>query len=93
MSVANPKYPGFGLPVNYQPPEHFPNACLDWSGTPLTVRERTMMALMDQITDKPNWDQKVFDQNITSKWRGEARESGLDVSEKMYEWVSKFPTT
>ncbi len=88
MEAQSVKLPGFGLPVNYRPDEYFPNAVLDWSGTILTVRELNMMAIMDKITDKPNWDQKVFDDTIVKKWRQEALATeGMDVSEKMLDWV------
>lgn len=88
MESESVKLPGFGLPVNYRPDEHFPNAVLNWSGTILTVRELNMMAIMDKITDKPNWDQKVFDDTIVQKWRQEALATeGMDVSEKMLDWV------
>lgn len=90
MSSPQIKLPGFGLDVNYEGPEdRFPNVIMDWEGTPLTVRERTMMSLMDQITDKPEWDRKVFDEGIVQRWRQEAKEADMDVSEKMLEWVSK----
>lgn len=83
------KLPGFGLPVNYTPNEFFPSAALDWSGTVLTVRELNMMTIMDRITDKNDWDQKVFDDTIVRKWRQEALDTeGMDVSEKMLDWVS-----
>lgn len=35
----------------------------------LTCREIDLMACMDMITDKPNWDRKVFDDEIVAKWR------------------------
>ncbi|KAF2208895.1 hypothetical protein CERZMDRAFT_114238 [Cercospora zeae-maydis SCOH1-5] len=31
-----------------------------------------MIALMGEITDKPEWDRKVFDDKIVAKWRAEA---------------------
>lgn len=31
-----------------------------------------MMILMDQITDKPNWQVKVFDEIIVMRWKEEA---------------------
>lgn len=39
----------------------------------LPVREVAMMMLMDNLTDKPNWHEKVFDEAIVAKWRYEAR--------------------
>ena len=90
MSTPELKRPGFGLPVNEKgPKDRFPNAIMDWAGTALTVRERTMLALMDSITDKVDWDRKVFDETITNKWRQEAFDSeNGDVTEKMFDWVS-----
>ena len=88
MEAERVKLPGFGLPVNYRPDDNFPNAVLHWSGTILTVRELNMMAIMDKITDKPDWDRKVFDNTIVQKWRQEALGAeGMDVSEKMLDWV------
>lgn len=47
-----------------------------------------MMAIMDKITDKSDWDKKIFDENIVQKWRQEALGTeGMDVSEKMLDWV------
>ena len=88
MAAESIKLPGFGLPVNYRPDDFFLNAVLDWSGTILTARELNMMAIMDKITDKPDWDKKVFDETIVQKWRQEALATkGMDVSEKMLDWV------
>ena len=88
MEAERTKLPGFGLPVNFRPEHYFPTAVLDWSGTILTVRELNMMAIMDKITDKPDWDKKVFDNTIVPKWRQEALGTqGMDVSEKMFDWV------
>lgn len=80
--------PGFGQPVNHRISYLvFPSAVIDWAGTSTTVRERAMIALMDSITDKPEWDRKVFDDGIVSNWRKEALDSDMDVSEKMLDWV------
>lgn len=38
----------------------------------LPVREVAMMMLMDNLTDKPDWHKKVFDEAIVAKWRHEA---------------------
>ena len=35
----------------------------------LTCREIELMACMDKITDKPDWDRNVFDDEIVAKWR------------------------
>ncbi|KAJ5363438.1 uncharacterized protein N7496_009151 [Penicillium cataractarum] len=47
------------------------------------------MQVMNSITDKPDWDKKVFDEEITSKWREEISHSGEDVSPKMMDWIIK----
>ena len=31
-----------------------------------------MMDVMEKLTDKANWHQKVFDEEVVSKWRQEA---------------------
>jgi hypothetical protein len=56
-----------------------------WGGERLTAREVSMLALMDSITDKENWDQKVFDEDIVAKWRTEATALPL-ISEKTWAW-------
>jgi hypothetical protein len=48
-----------------------------------------MMELMNRLTDKPDWDKKVFDDDIVSKWRQEAltvNDTGVDISSKMVDW-------
>ena len=37
----------------------------------LTGREIDLLACMDMITDKADWDRKVFDDGIVAKWRTE----------------------
>jgi hypothetical protein len=50
----------------------------------IQVREVMMMMLMDALTDKPNWHEKVFDDTIVAKWRAEAMsQSEEDVYEKI----------
>ena len=88
LKAEETKLPSFGLPVNYRPDKHFPNAIQDWAGSILTLRELDMMAIMNDITDKPNWDIKVFDDSVVQKWRQEALANEyVDVSEKMLDWV------
>ncbi|KAJ9490778.1 hypothetical protein VN97_g2475 [Penicillium thymicola] len=48
-----------------------------------------MMRVMNTITDKPQWDQKVFDNEITTKWRDEISQSGQDVTPTMMDWIIK----
>ncbi|RDB17189.1 hypothetical protein Hypma_001699 [Hypsizygus marmoreus] len=81
--------PGFGLPLNYIPPGLFSNALVaDDVSLPLTtLREFTMLRLMNQLTDKPDWHQKVFDDTITAKWKSEALATRRRlISEKIVDW-------
>lgn len=38
----------------------------------LPLREVAMMDIIEKITDKPDWHQKVFDEEIVGKWKEEA---------------------
>ncbi|KAI7550002.1 hypothetical protein KC331_g3454 [Hortaea werneckii] len=49
---------------------------LRWHGTPATLRERDMIAVLDKLTDKPDWEQKVYDDTILAKWREECKQAG-----------------
>ncbi|KAJ2936892.1 hypothetical protein H1R20_g204, partial [Candolleomyces eurysporus] len=40
-----------------------------------TVREFSMLRFMNSVTDKPEWDQKIFDVDIVKKWRTETVDS------------------
>ncbi|KAG6807800.1 hypothetical protein H0H92_006370, partial [Tricholoma furcatifolium] len=67
-------FPGFGLPLNYTPPDDskdalFPNALdakrmrqvSEYGLSPLTtLREFEMLNFMNEVTDKPDWDMKVL---------------------------------
>lgn len=54
--------------------------------TPL--REFTMLHIMDVITDKPGWEEKVFDYETAEKWKTEAMATkGRDVTREMADWV------
>ncbi|KAL3471427.1 hypothetical protein BJX99DRAFT_237408 [Aspergillus californicus] len=55
----------------------------------VTYREILMMRVVNSITDKPDWERKVFDKDIVAKWREEVTRSGEDVSEKMMDWIIK----
>lgn len=88
------KLPGFGLPVHSRPDNLFRNA-LDSVNLgegdvqlPLTtLREFTMLHLMNQLTDKPNWHKKVFDETIALKWKAEILPAeDNDITEEMVDW-------
>jgi hypothetical protein len=82
MPPSAPQYLGVNLPLRYLRQDgeagidFYPlGSSLGGKGTasePLQVREVAMMILMDRLTDKPNWHEKVFDDTIVAKWREEA---------------------
>ncbi|KAI7542407.1 hypothetical protein KC331_g8000 [Hortaea werneckii] len=82
---------GYQLPLNaateadlnfmkrreYFPTEDYPmENPLQWCGTPAMLRERAMMAVLNKLTDKPDWERKVYDDGILGKWREESRRFG-----------------
>lgn len=72
------KYPGIDLPLRQTfESQYFTGAHPDESGhspysAMLQVRELAMIGLIDRLTDKPNWHEKVFNDEIVAKWRKEA---------------------
>lgn len=77
------KYPGLGLDLRYYASGGYPNELPCYpigicggvygaTSSLLQVREVFMLAVMDRLTDKPDWDKKVFDEAIVAKWRAEA---------------------
>lgn len=97
-SVEEPlKLPGYGAPVNWMKKElyrwmpnyergAYPNAVTSWAAENLTLREIGMMAVMNELTDKPDWERKVFDEEIAAKWKSEALEKN-NFTEAMFDWV------
>ncbi|KAJ5376113.1 Protein of unknown function DUF4246 [Penicillium cosmopolitanum] len=93
--------PGFNVPLNKLPKknvfdsyaEGFPLALLpeemEAGMYATTQREIVMMRFMNTIMEKPEWDRKIFDTEITAKWRNEIAQSGQDVSPKMIDWIVK----
>ncbi|KAL4993640.1 hypothetical protein BDV10DRAFT_189787 [Aspergillus recurvatus] len=52
-----------------------------------TLKELYMMRIMEAVTDKPNWDTKIRNKEITKKWRSEILQSDLDVTEPMVDYI------
>lgn len=84
--------PGFGWDLDFEFPydsdghERFAHGANDWKlEHRLTVREVSMLGLMNALTDKLNWNEKVFDEEIIEKWRQEALAMPF-ISEKAWEW-------
>lgn len=87
MSTTTYQYPGLGLSIRHWPPllsgsysrnespfyplGSHPNVPGSASVL-LPMREVAMMAIMDRLTDKPDWNRKVFDVDIVNKWKSES---------------------
>jgi len=96
------RLPGFGLPVEHMPPwshnpaksKRFPHAIADFfANEGVTVRECRMLDFISRISDKPEWERKVFDEEIVEKWRAEGcvrNEAIRDdiLSKRMFDFVS-----
>ncbi|KAI1504770.1 hypothetical protein F5X99DRAFT_370922 [Biscogniauxia marginata] len=74
--------PGFGLPLGHMPGkgERFPVLFLggdeykQWKAATLLIRERCMLMLVNELSEKPEWWRKVKDDEITARWKKEALE-------------------
>jgi hypothetical protein len=100
------RLPGFGLPVDSMSTKHeygqprFPHAIADFfSSDGVTIREQTMLEFINQITDKPNWTEKLNDESIIKKWRQEAcgtkhqqEYSDQHLSERCFDYVRSHST-
>ncbi|KAH1546324.1 hypothetical protein LV164_007421 [Aspergillus fumigatus] len=94
METRNTRFdlPGYSIPLNWSPGayEMFPNALESSQAERLTThREILMMRALNSITDKLDWEKKVFDEEITAKWRKEFIGSGEDITPNMMDWIIK----
>jgi hypothetical protein len=81
--------PGFNdCPIDFEldQSQHFAHGVNDWvQHTRLTVRELSMLALMNALTDKTDWNVKIFNEETVIKWHKEALSMPL-ISERAWEW-------
>jgi hypothetical protein len=68
------RVPGFGYAVSIERKsnERFAHGFDDWDQNWLTVREIAMLRLMNDITDKPQWNVDIFDDAVVAEWTAEA---------------------
>lgn len=108
MNTAAPReeqveLPGFGKPIpdKWSSSKAFPHPLADGrllESKGVTLRERRMLDFIGSISDKPEWDRKVFDEAVIAKWRGEAmsrptvEDNDVYMSETMLENVSVAPS-
>ncbi|KAI1074732.1 hypothetical protein F5B20DRAFT_562790 [Whalleya microplaca] len=65
----------------------FPHAIADGcTSRGVTLNERRMLAFINQVTDKPNWEEKVFNEEIVGKWRQEASNQEGYFGQKMFDY-------
>ncbi|KLJ06354.1 hypothetical protein EMPG_09274 [Blastomyces silverae] len=54
----------------------------------IPLREIVMLRVMNSITDKPGWENKVFDTVITTKWKEEVMgREDIDFIDSMWNWA------
>lgn len=46
-----------------------------------------MIALINELTDMPEWHRKIFNTDLAFRWKSEKVMSGLDVYRSMADWV------
>jgi len=49
----------------------FPLALNGWASSGVSLREKRMLDFINQITDKSEWESKVFNDDIVAKWKEE----------------------
>lgn len=102
MAPATRSYPGVDLPLRHISQDGKPGVDfyrlgsfpgLDGTESPLLfVREVAMLLLMERLTDKPRWHEKVFDDAIVAKWRREAlTQDETDLYNRIVEHPGEFP--
>lgn len=93
------RLPGFGEAVDANFSSAFPSAIeAEWESMGITLREQRMMAFVSDVSDKAEWERKVFDEEIVAKWRGEAErrpeelEGDVVLSKEMFDFVGSLRT-
>ena len=85
------RVPGFGsprLPVDVElvAEDRFAHGFGDWAQPRLTAREVAMLQLMNDLTDRPGWDEAVFDAAMAAKWRDEACSTRALIDDATWDW-------
>jgi hypothetical protein len=94
MALTIKEFPGLGLPIEFEKTALVPLAVDgSWLSWGIALREMRMLDFIGQITDKPGWEHKVFDEEIVSRWRAEtdARplvDGDVYLSKPMFDFVS-----
>ena len=51
-----------------------------------------MLMLINELTDMPDWDRKIFEPDFTFEWKNAKLMSGKDVTRSMADWVRRHNT-
>ncbi|RDW93686.1 DUF4246 domain-containing protein [Aspergillus mulundensis] len=82
--------PGFNsVPLEFKLPSHREFASLhrvSWLPAPLTARELQMLKLMNSITERPRWNERVFEPSTLQTWRDEILPDFPLVSARAWDW-------
>ncbi|KAI0386982.1 hypothetical protein F5Y04DRAFT_275437 [Hypomontagnella monticulosa] len=76
--------PDLGLPLEHEQPymkfsySDMQNCSVGFESKGLTQREIRMMDFMNRVTDKPSWEEKIFDSSIVSEWLEEGRSASTN---------------
>ena len=88
--VGHIKVPGFGeIPLDNELKceDRFAHGINAWQQVPaVTMREITMVAVMNSLTDMPDWHKDVFDEETLAQWRQEAFMTQPLMSDKAWAW-------
>ena len=49
-----------------------------------------MLALINGLTDMPDWHRKIFDPDMVFEWKSAKLLSGRDITRSMVDWVSSI---
>ncbi|KAH7009348.1 uncharacterized protein B0I36DRAFT_300409 [Microdochium trichocladiopsis] len=72
-----------GLPIT----DRFAHGFCEWEQVPtVTQREFTMVAVMNDLTDKPDWQTGIFRQERVDHWRGDIFAARPLMSDRAWEW-------
>jgi hypothetical protein len=47
-----------------------------------------MLALINELTDMPEWHRKIFDNEFTFRWKSGKVMTGVDIRRSMADWVT-----
>lgn len=84
------RVPGFGdIPLEEELPisQRSAHGFNEWKQVPaITQRELTMVGVMNELTDRPNWHVDIFNRDVIDLWRDEHLGSTPLMSEKAWKW-------